>query len=774
MQIALLLVFLGTIALVLLCYAYSVKDGFLGSESAGSTLSDFVADRQAQFGGPGLLLVKGKNDGLLGESASNILNPPNDDETVPLHNAPTGLFAITNTCEAIKTMDCSAFDNPNFSLNCGICLDIGKNSKGAAIPGGGLVVLADDKNVSRQTKTSNFMPTYTPTSELAFCPAGKLVSTKAECQALQRKLLCQKNKSFDLAGCSQCYTGGNYEIVDPVKSPGIITGHGTLYLVGSGNLTIQESGFGGVTKTLSPSMPYSYSIRGNEGDRIRLAVTSTSNDSSCFIAGYIFGETFSGEFTHDLRKIIISDETTGRKPRSSGKLNVNDTPVSKMSPGFGEKNMALIGTVPFSFVDTVSEEASLCRDGPYSTLASSAVTDPCYANGAGPGNYNLECLQNIWMSNGCTQSGAAYPGSNSNASKLMVNLDGTLRTSNDIADYIYNKALVTYTGMNQYGQQESLTSWSSASVFCTGKPIESPCEGPTKSTGPLSANCIVYLWKNEGSTNSLGPTYSSIGHSLSGTSPVPQFCQATGSVSPIDSNGKINNINVTYWQGQGGVDSVKNMMSNIYKEANSPSLSDDKRLPYLSQCYGITKIASRPVAPPPPPKPTYKCPNSSRSLIQAPFLPKQNTIINSNISLPNNYILTMHLTLQGPADGWASLIHFTTGQDAGPFGTRTLGIWFYPGSTNKLAIHIDHSTQPGWAARVNDQAGLTVPFVIGKTSVFALTCSGPIITITLDGKICGTFQRDGTRYTGPVTVYGSNPWYNSANCNVETVCIQSL
>jgi uncharacterized membrane-anchored protein YhcB (DUF1043 family) len=32
-------------------------------------------------------------------------------------------------CEAVKTDSCSAFDDPLFQANCGVCLDIGKNSQ---------------------------------------------------------------------------------------------------------------------------------------------------------------------------------------------------------------------------------------------------------------------------------------------------------------------------------------------------------------------------------------------------------------------------------------------------------------------------------------------------------------------------------------------------------------------------------------------------------------------------------------------------------------------
>ena len=769
MQAALLLIFLIIISIIVFIYANNIKDGFFDLHS------DFKDDRQKQYSNVGISLLTADTVGTLGSSANNLLTttPINNTNNTPLSSSvnPNSIFAITKTCEAIKTMDCNAFDDPKFSLNCGICLDglNAKNSLGEAVPGGGLVLLAEDKLNATDKNRSNFMPTYTAT--VGFCPAGKLVSTKAECLKLQAQLLCQKNKSFDLPGCAQCYTSGDYSIVDPTT----ITGHGSISIVGSGTLNIQEQGFDSVNNIqLSDTTPYVINLRINEGGTVTFTLFPATTGASVYIAGFLSGPTFGGEFTTDLRKLIMADSVSGRKPRSSGTITVSSNPVTKMSPVFGQTIlpnqpvMSLVASIPFSFVDTTSEESSLCRDGPYSTKLNTSTQDPCYANGAGPGNFTLDCLQNIWLSNGCTQSGSAYPGNASKASSLMTNLDGTLRSSNDIADYIYNKALITSTGIDENGVKQSLTAWSAASVFCTGVTIASPCEGPTKTSGPLSADCLVYLWQNAGANNPLGPTYSGYGTSLSGTG--IQYCQATGTLSPIDANGNIKGAVVAWWQTKGGVDAVKKIMSDTYAAANAQSSTDAERLPYFNQCYGSLIPAARPAAVPV----VYTCPPGSTAITNSPFTCKQNSVITNNFRFTSNFILTAYVTPKGPVGDWASLIHFTSGPNWGTFGSRALAIWFYNGSTTALALHIDHSTQPGWAARDNDQRGLIVPFIIGKTSKLEIICNGPDITITVDGQRAGSFTHDGMRYSGPVTVYGSNPWEYAANCSVEKLCYQSL
>uniref|UniRef100_A0A6C0ANR7 Uncharacterized protein n=1 Tax=viral metagenome TaxID=1070528 RepID=A0A6C0ANR7_9ZZZZ len=605
MQAALLLVFLLLVLIILLNYVYRVNDGFTDLQSS------FINDRLKLYNKVGVSLLTADTTGSLGPSGDPYIKTSPSDTPTPLNTELTGIFAITRKCEAIQTMDCSAFDDPAFSLNCGLCMDgLGStNSKNVAIPGGGLVLLQEDKLSARNSRTSTFIPSYTAT--IGFCPAGNLVSTKEECLKLQRHLQCKKNQSFDIPGCAQCYSSGSYSIVDPVTSPGVIDGHGTISVIGSGVLTIQEQGFDAVTGIKLSTSPYTFVLRVNEGGNVKLILsqnTASPNGKITYLAACLFSSTASGEFTTDLRHIVLTDEVSGRKPRSTGNVNLREIPVTKMAPAFGQTTMALSVIIPFTFVDITSEEAAMCNDGPYITNPSSSQildSDPCYARGSRPGAYSLECLQNIWATNGCTSSGTAYPNDPSSMSLLMSNSDGSFRNINEIADLIYNKAIITSTGIDQDGQKKTLTDWSDASVFCTGVEITSPCEGTTKETGPLSAECIIFMWKNLGASNSFGPTYTGYGTSLPNSGTTPQYCQATGTLSPVDANGGIKQGIVEWWQTKGGVSNVRKIMSDLYGAANAQVSTDNERLPYIIQCYGQLSLAPRQTAAKPKSNPSF-------------------------------------------------------------------------------------------------------------------------------------------------------------------------
>jgi hypothetical protein len=607
MRVALLLLFLVILIFVVILNLQFKRDGFQNSHT------DFVTRQHKQYGNVGISLLTAKNDGALGTSANTYLNTFDEPGNYPLKDTSDGLWTIIDKCEAIKTVDCNAFDDPEFNLNCGICLEIGKNSEKAPSTGG-IVLLDKHKRLQRVGTNSNFTPAYVPT--IGFCPAGKLASNKKECLRLQKEIQCQKNSNFDIPGCSLCYTTGEYAIVDPIDTPGIISEHGTIYISGVGILNFQEDGFDPVVGINLSSSPYSIPVRSSGTSRIKLSVSpplnsNINNPTIPYVQGYITGITLGGKFSSDLSKLVMTDEISGRKPRSMGAIPMNSTNVIKMAPAFGQTRMVLSVIVPFSFVDVTTRQASICKNGPFVTDLTGAnflESDPCFKRGSGPGKYSLECLQNVWISNGCTQSGKGYPSNNSTAAELMTSPDGSSRTINDIANYIYVNAIITSTGIDDTGNKKTIQDWSAASVFCTGKEINSPCEGPEKDTGPLSPECIIYLWNNQGSSklwngnnNPIGPTYDyANAYSLFRNGMVLRGCQASGYMSPIDTHGTHKKPVIEYWQTQGGVNNVKTMMRNLHAAANAQAASDDTRAPYFKNCYGNIDYAARPPPIPPP------------------------------------------------------------------------------------------------------------------------------------------------------------------------------
>jgi len=629
------------VCVVLLIAAYFIKEGFADSTNPEDSMNDhekYVNDRLKNYNPIGIALLGSKTVGNLGDSTRDLMGSPGEKNIqipngvrgiYPLNPNNSGLFDIIKTCEAVKTVDCNAFDDPKFSLNCGLCMDIGppdspamnSDNKPAV---GGRVLLSDDKKVYNAEAVGTFLPPYLPT--LGSCPAGRMVSTKKQCIRLKREMACEKGANYDLTNCSQCFDTGGYAIVDPNETPNLLNGTGILYVFGTGMLNYSETGY--ETKnglTLSQTQPIKIVLQGNEMTRILLSVTGVDDKDAPppSISGYLTGTTQNGEFTLDLYRMVLNDSVTGRKPLTGGARVSNGVDTVIMVAGFGQNNLVIYANSPVTFVDPMTQEGATCPTSPYVTTPAGAkmlASDPCYKQGSGPGKYSLECLQNTFISNGCIDSGKGYPKDVTSANKILLDASGNPRKLDSIANYIYALAVISATGVDQNGIEQPMDKWSSASLFCSGKPILTPCDTAAKDTGPLSTDCLVYLWDNMGSSNSLGGTYNQMsqGTSLFSKGKNPRFCQRTGTLSPRGPDGKDRPEVISYWKSQGGVRAVKSMMKSISDGANDPSIytSDEERSPYIAHCYGDIKLAPRPpplnTQTPPPSCPTSGCGTAAR------------------------------------------------------------------------------------------------------------------------------------------------------------------
>ena len=557
------------IIVIFLLALFRTSDNFSNVSNPESNHSDFVTDRLKTFGNIGMNLISSSNDGVLGESVNPIAKTygfPNQD---PLFKKRSNLFKTTDICEAIKSVDCSAFDNPAFSLDCGMCLDIGKNSKGAAVMGG-LVLLDGDKKVQRKNVKENTIPDYKPT--VGFCPIKKMVSTKAECLRLQRQLLCKKNNSFDVDQCSQCSSNAKFDIIDRKEQPDIINNSGVLVFIGSGKLHVIEQGGPSKRDIILSNRPTRIPIAGAEGTRIIFELTDTGSGSP-FVAGYITGIVYKGDFRTDLGAIAISDQVTGRKPRITGATKVNRFPVKRMGPGYGKSTMSAVLVIPFSFIEPTMEEVKICKNGPFLTRAASAQqvkSSPCYQPDSGPGKYSQACLQEIWLANSCNESGTGFPNNSVKASLLMADSAGQLRSTNEISNFIYRKAVTSITRFDERGKPKSIADWDKDSMFCLGRPIKSTCDFITP--GPRDDDCIVYLWKDMSKAN---------------------WCTNNGSVSPLNPDGSRNIGNIQSWKSYGDQEQIRRAMNDVFRQARDQENSKNKTGIYLTKCFGQAYFNSK-------------------------------------------------------------------------------------------------------------------------------------------------------------------------------------
>jgi hypothetical protein len=565
-QYALLLLITIIIFLLVL---FRTSDNFQTGSTSEKKHSDFVTDRLKTFSNIGMNLISSSNDGIFGESANAIAKTFQYPDQDPLFKKRSNLFKQIDTCESIKTMDCGAFDNPDFALDCGICLDFAKNSVGAAVQGG-LVLLAGDKVAQRKNVKENTIPDYKAT--VGFCPIKKLVSTKAECLRLQRELLCKKNNSFDVDKCSQCATSSDFSVIDSSQQPDIINNSGILVLIGSGKLNVIEQGGPSKNDIILSNTPTRVPIVGPEGTRVTLELTDTGSGAA-YVAGYITGIVYKGDFKTDLGAIVLSDQVTGRKPRITGATKVNGFPVKKMGFGFGKTTMSAVLVIPFSFVEPTMEEVKLCKNGPFLTKAASAQhmkSSPCFQPDSGPGKFSQACLQEIWLANSCNESGSGFPNDSVKAAFLMADNTGSLRSTNDISNFIYKKAVTSITRYDENGNLKTIADWHKDSMFCLGRPIKSTCD--FLAPGPRDDDCIIYIWKDMSSS---------------------KWCTNNGSLSPLNPDGSRNKEMIQYWKTFGDEGGIRAAMNDMFNQARAQEESKNKTGIYLTKCFGESYFKSK-------------------------------------------------------------------------------------------------------------------------------------------------------------------------------------
>ena len=756
------------LVLILQYVTRGTEEGF----DLNSDQTDFLDRERTQYNSLGISLIAGNNEGSLGTETGSLTGTVIDSKLVDnykLTGDKSGLFAIIKQCEALKTADCSIFDKADFKKNCAVCLSPGGTNSQGVQSIGGRVLLESDRvyTDSQPTPKNAIVPPYQPT--VGTCPAGKLVSTKAQCLALQEELACENGANYGLPGCSQCFSDSSYSIVDK-KVKGLVTGTGTLNIIGQGALIFVSDRNDIRQYSLSMTTPVQIVLPNSEMTPFYLYVFNLSKDAIS-VGGYLTGPTVNGTFNIDLYRVIASDLVDQRKPHVSEKKTLNGVDVSIMAPVAVSTEqaifniMVLVGTSPFSFVDISTPAAAMCPSSPFITSQAGAEylgSDPCYTKGSGPGTYKLECLQNLFLSNGCLQSGIGYPSNAVKAGALMTGDNGNARSLDDIARYIYSKATLTATGLIN-GVDATIGDWDVASKFCTGKPITSPCDTSTKNTGPLTKECLNYLWLNQGASNPLGATYSawSRATSLFKTGSNSRYCTAAGTLSPLKADGTDNAPAIAMWQRKGGVARVKAAMNTLHQNANAQdsSMSDSDRATYMSQCYGPTVIA--PLATVINSACPYPIGSDTQGLCGStgPFSPQQGKIV-GKVNIPTgNYTMKFTITPRGLVSQWSNLIHVTNGGDCCTPGNRSPGVWFWPGTTE---LHIRHGdpSDGNWGLWKSYALPMNVATPV------SIVMNGSSVTITVGSTVYNLTQPRSRPTGSGFNVYMSDPWYPAMNATV--------
>ena len=412
---------------------------------------------------------------------------------------------MAKKCEAAPNT-CDSFNDPVFASNCGMSFDINGTASDGTPHVGGLYIGSDDRydqetdaTSVRQTASAPYDPYKVFQPTIGTASRGTFGITKDGCNVVKEKVDCDSKQTFGSPNCSQCYTSRRFSRVGPE------TGRlpSNLYLMGVGNITIK----GAITlsNTNLSSEPIKVEIPSNaEGQTFTIIVSNPT-----YIAGCIQGPTPRGIFKLDLLNLIQSDTITGIKPRITGSTKVNGFKCYTLNPGTGKKSMSLSCLMPFSFLNMYEGDALACENGPIITQAASATfleSDPCFGKDNKPGAYKLTCLQTRWVEMGGTQQGSGYPSNPVLADKIQKDTNGNPLDIDTIIDNLSEIMLKALTGKDKNNRILSIPEWNEASMFATGVPINTPCDGPG-GTPPLSRECLNYLYKNKGAGGRIGSTY---------------------------------------------------------------------------------------------------------------------------------------------------------------------------------------------------------------------------------------------------------------------------
>lgn len=604
-----IIIFLVIVLLVIFYYTNHLKEGFANLSSEHNNYIDESAKKfnpiadTVNLVNPVIPLTPA-NASIVKKSFNSVDLDPNSanyyvtsgSEKYEIPSDTPDLFKMAKKCESVP-VSCSAFDDPTFSNNCGISFDTqGTDSDGKEFLGG--LYVAPSSRSSQQTESVKARD-LKQDPHLAFQPTigtakpGTFALTKDDCIIIKEKIDCEKKQSFDSPNCTQCYTSGTFSRLGPeaLRAPFKLHLIGNLGEKGLATIRINNEPIGSGPQEyvkLSDTTASTIMIRGDKEGASLSIITITENSSS-YLAGYIEGNTASGSFKLDVIHMLMVDSETNMKPRISGTVTVNGFRCVRIIPGRAKKNMTLTGMIPFSFIDTNDYEAGTCANGPIITKASSATflnSDTCFNKNNNPGNYSLECLQSRWLAMGGTSEGTGYPSDKAKADALQKNSDGSPRTIETIIDKISTIMLRAQTGKDEAGKPLSIDEWNTSSMFATGTSITNPCDTENASTGPLSQECLSYLYMNQGGISSrIGSTYdlpASSDASMKGQPERNTYCQPGTSLDPNTDAG------LKLGQTLGGVEQVKKYYNDINRIANDDSRSNREREKEIQQCYGVS------------------------------------------------------------------------------------------------------------------------------------------------------------------------------------------
>ena len=691
------------------------------------------------------------------------------------------------------------FSDAKFRKFCGVCTTSGmiKDLKHSFNTPTGVLVYEKDKDVALQVQkdTRAPFPRVIPSLNSATCSGASmgdtaqpvLAITEKDYNAFMKRADCVKKGTVDGTGCGSCLPNKKVSFVD--RNAGIQTL--SLILFGEGMVTVLLSNRQiGDPQRLSMTQGVEIQLGApREGSVIRM---NTTRETQASMTGpSLFGAmkgTNSNDTPYfiDIYDMIEKNVQTGARPPAGKPQTLPGVPISivRINPPMNAAQMQLEGNIPLTFTQWNELASFDCPNGPYVTTQASAemfVRDPCLRpKGQGPLQWTDACIQSKLEENKAA-SGTWY-NKPQEALALWRKETNTanIRTSGEFFTSFANwlRGLVTPSGATPARVETDIP----IALGVRGVDLRTPCDPYLNTNQVPNQECMKYLWKNQGAMNRrVGPTFAGFEDYADPATFEEAFTtmatarpSEAGTLNPATDTGLTEATKVAVAPGQGTpLQKIMNLYQTTFRAANDKSRpvrvanSQGGRLNSYQAAYGtpVVQAVETPVSTNAKKKVLGEEASSCIQLLPSMFSPQRNRAFANSFMMRRDYTLSFTITIRSVFNAWMNIFHMSQGADFGKFGDRALAVWIFP---NRPALHVRFDNQ----AQLNNGID-TDNLPLNQPIQFVLEQRGPNTTLIVNNKTYKIVAAS-PRYQGNVAVWGSDPWWPSANVSVSDFCLTFL
>ena len=801
-------VLLGVLVLcIVLLLFFSTKEAFETQENNIQDRTNDLAVRTNPLKNPAAQIGISKKDAekLRNVTAAalggNVKEGYSDSDNTPRIDGEDSLLGLIKFCRDNGSGG-NPFSNPKFAENCGVCYSSGTTGPDSipfTEPTGVLVYEEDKKDALEEQERKRYpFPRVIPSLGAAICVGASkgdnakpvLAITAKDAASYMKRADCVSKGVVDNKGCATCLPTGRISYVSPDTTISALS----LHLFGQGVATVSVGGQTIGQQTLSLTQPVTFNLgKAKEGASLVIKCEKGTSNDGPYVFGAIQGENPNQElFLIDVYDSIEKNQKTGAKPPSGRPIEV--TLNKKMSlvrinaPG-NETSMVLEGKIPMTFVQWGDLAAYDCPKGPFLTTPDSAelfVRDPCLRpkeqNGS---NVSDQCIISRLEENDCASG--TWASSPKEALNLWKKETPNWKNLTGTADFL--KSFTTWLRSLVVGQGgKPARTETDIAVAMGAKKVDlsTPCDKFLTSNDIPDKDCMKYLYYNKGATNKrIGATYAGFEDyeeqeekktfEEAFQNPVVEASDA-GLWNP-DRQGVTEITKCAMTKTGTGVERVKGCIATEWDIAKNQSLDLTKENAQGGRLTSWKNVIGIPVAQ----QQTGGVLVGANGTVTgtaltcdtglpASFVPQYNKAIARGFTIPRDYTFkfTININRVVMNRGHMTVFHFSQGDNIATFGDRALAIWINP---NSSSLHIRWDLQ-----RQNNFGIDTVNLPLGTPVTVEIVQKGTTTNITMTAigfrQTYSIPNTNGNRYTGPVTVWGGDPWYNNAwEASVTNVCL---